>query len=100
MPCVLVKILLHAGAKKKTKLLTGFQILYFNWLFSSDVMSVKGLKRLNGTEYTLGWTGNVYVENVSENYYWHAWFINIYTTTATNNKYLVSNSGRSHVGWL
>ena len=40
---VLVKILLHASAKKKTKNVK-VQISQFYWLFSSNVMAVKGLK--------------------------------------------------------
>ena len=39
MQCVLMKILSHAGAKKKTKRLT---ILHFCWSFSSDIVAVKG----------------------------------------------------------
>ena len=38
--CVLMEILSHVSAKKKAE---GFQILHFYWLFSNDIMAVKGL---------------------------------------------------------
>ena len=40
---VLMAILSHASVKKKTKKAYGFQTLHFYWLFSSDIMAVKGL---------------------------------------------------------
>ena len=43
MLCVLMEILSHASAKKKTKGLKGFPILHFHWSFSSNIMAVKGL---------------------------------------------------------
>jgi len=39
-----MKILLHADAKKRTKELKVFLISHFYWLFSRDMMAVKGLK--------------------------------------------------------
>ena len=53
MLCVSIKILLHARAKKKTEIFTGFklsrniygfQIFHFYSSFSSDIMAVMGLK--------------------------------------------------------
>ena len=39
-----MKILSHASAKKKTKMLKKFQISqFFYWPFSRDIMAVKGL---------------------------------------------------------
>ena len=43
MLLVLMKILSHAYAKKKTKRPKGFQISRLYWPFSSDIMAVKGL---------------------------------------------------------
>ena len=40
-----MKIHLHANAKKKSKIVWGFQILRFYWLFSTGVIAVKGLKQ-------------------------------------------------------
>ena len=37
------KIHLQANAKKKTKIVSGFQIWPFYWSFSSDTIAVKGL---------------------------------------------------------
>ena len=39
--CVLMKILSHAAAKKKTNRLKGFEFLQFYGSFSSDIMAVK-----------------------------------------------------------
>ena len=33
----------YVSAKKKTKRLKGFQISYFYWSFSNDILAVKGL---------------------------------------------------------
>ena len=47
MLSVLLKILSHASAKKKTKMFKGLKFRTFvksiYWLFSSDIMTVKGL---------------------------------------------------------
>ena len=43
VPCVLIIVISHANAKKKTKTLKGLKFRTFNWSFSSD-MTVKGLK--------------------------------------------------------
>ena len=45
MLSVLMKILSHASAKKKTKKAYGFQISPFYWSFSSGIMAVKRLSR-------------------------------------------------------
>ena len=39
----LMIILPHATVKKKTKTEEGFQIWYFYWSFSNDILAVKGL---------------------------------------------------------
>ena len=44
MLCVLMEILSHASAKKKTKRLEGFIFCTFYGWFSNDVMAVKGLR--------------------------------------------------------
>ena len=46
MLCGLIKILLHASAKKKTERLKGFKFRTFNGRFSSDIIAVKGLRAL------------------------------------------------------
>ena len=43
MLCVLRSILLHASAKKKTKVAERFKISRFHGSFSSGIMPVKGL---------------------------------------------------------
>ena len=44
---VLIKVLSHANAKKKTEWLKpGFQISLFHWPFSSDLMAVRRLEHL------------------------------------------------------
>ena len=44
MLCVLMEIITHASAKKKTKRPKGFQISHFYGLFLNATMAVKGLK--------------------------------------------------------
>ena len=41
---VLIKIFSHASVKRKTKKAAGFEILHFYPSFSSDTVTVKGLK--------------------------------------------------------
>ena len=43
--CALMKILSRVSPKKKDRKAKGFQISDFNWLFSSDIMTVKGLNQ-------------------------------------------------------
>ena len=43
--CVLIKILSHSSAKKKTEKLKGFDFRTFSWSCSSDITAVKGLKK-------------------------------------------------------
>ena len=41
--CVLMKIFSQASAKKKTKMLKGFKFPKLYWLFSSEIVAVKGV---------------------------------------------------------
>ena len=51
MPCVLIKILSHASAKKEeNKKAEGLQISHFYWSFSRDNVAVKGLNPPSHTE--------------------------------------------------